>query len=341
MPKAQKTESGMWRCRAFYQDADGRHQKSFTAPTKKEAEFLAAQFSNSANKPKKPYNMTLKEAFEAYIETKRGVLSPSTIPSYKKIPRLYLQDIINKKLCDLTQSDIQNAISKEALAHSPKTVSCINGLLRPVLSAYYPDFHYTVKLPQAKKPDIYVPTEEQIKKLRKYFENTDMEIPILLAVCLGLRKSEIVGLKWENVSEDCRTIKIDKAIVSGEGNKPFEKAPKSVAGYRTLPVPNELAEKLQNAQRTSEHVTQLNANVIYKRFSNALEVLGIPHFKFHALRHYNASVMLALNVPNKYAQARMGHATDNMLKNVYQHLMSEKEKEVNDSVNKYFDDFFE
>lgn len=50
--------------------------------------------------------------------------------------------------------------------------------------------------------------------------------------------------------------------------------------------------------------------------------------------------MLSLNIPNKYAQARMGHATDNMLKNVYQHLMSEKEKEVNENVNKYFDDLF-
>lgn len=47
--------------------------------------------------------------------------------------------------------------------------------------------------------------------------------------------------------------------------------------------------------------------------------------------------MLALGVPNKYAQERMGHATDNMLKNVYQHTMTERQQAVADQIENYFD----
>ena len=265
----------------------------------------------------------------------------ASFPAEKyKLRDTYLKSLIELKLSNITEEGIQYAINVEAKDHAPKTVRNISGALSAVLKAYRPEFVYTVKLPQKEKPEIYIPTSEEIKKLLEHFKDTEMEIPIMLAAFLGLRQSEIVGLKWKNVSEDCKTIKIDSAIVSGEDNKLFEKAPKSTAGNRNLSVPKELADKLKKSERHTEYVTQLNATAIYKRFSKALKTLGIKHFRFHDLRHYNASVMLSLNIPNKYAQARMGHATDNMLKNVYQHLMSEKEKEVNENVNKYFDDLF-
>jgi len=62
----------------------------------------------------------------------------------------------------------------------------------------------------------------------------------------------------------------------------------------------------------------------------------LPHFRFHDLRHANTSVMLALNIPDKYAMERMGHATNNMLKTVYQHTMDEKRESVSDAIDEYF-----
>lgn len=55
--------------------------------------------------------------------------------------------------------------------------------------------------------------------------------------------------------------------------------------------------------------------------------------RFHDLRHYNASLMLALSVPDKYAMERLGQATPGMIKAVYQHIMSDKREEVNEVVN--------
>ena len=67
---------------------------------------------------------------------------------------------------------------------------------------------------------------------------------------------------------------------------------------------------------------------------------NISHMRFHDLRHVNASVMLKLNIPNKYAAERMGHATEDMLKNVYQHTLSQDMKSINQTVNDYFDKTF-
>ena len=57
---------------------------------------------------------------------------------------------------------------------------------------------------------------------------------------------------------------------------------------------------------------------------------------FHDLRHLNASVMLALGVPDKYAMERGGWSTNSTLKAVYQHTFSDERKKVNDLVNNYF-----
>ena len=55
--------------------------------------------------------------------------------------------------------------------------------------------------------------------------------------------------------------------------------------------------------------------------------------RFHDLRHYNASIMLSLNVPDKYAMERLGQSTPGLIKAVYQHVMSDKRDEVNQTVN--------
>ena len=96
--------------------------------------------------------------------------------------------------------------------------------------------------------------------------------------------------------------------------------------------------QLINAQpRTDEYVVHYNRNQLYKCLERACNSLGLPHHRFHDLRHYQASVMLALNVPNKYAQERMGHATDIMLKTVYQHTMRQKSEKLAADMNAFFD----
>ena len=345
MAKAVKLPSGNWNVRALeYTDKDGKkHFKSFTAPTKKEAEYLAADYyaNKKTSTAATTANITLSEAIRLYIDSMSNILSPSTICGYEQIYRLRLKSIMHVPLSKLTNNTIQVAINEETLHLQPKTVRNISALLSSVLKKYNPNFVYKVILPQKTKHEMSIPTQEQMRLILDDVKGTEMELPLLLAACLGLRRSELLGLKWENVDFNKGTIKIDTAVVTGIGAKKFEKAPKSIAGYRTLSVPENIMQKLKDAKEkaTNENVIALTGEAIYGRFDHILKRLNLPHFRLHDLRHYYASVLLAMGIPNKYAQQRMGHSTDNMLKNVYQHIMEDTKNEIDKSVDNYFDSF--
>lgn len=348
MPKAQKLPSGNWRVRVFtHVDEKGKkHYKSFTAQTKKEAEFMATGYYVDKNAYEKNIaDITLHEAFERYVHSVENVLSPSTVNTYEQQMRCYLQDVMPVKLSKLTNEMLQKAISQESTHLSAKSVHNISGLLSKVLKEYRKDFRYDVALPKLKKKDIYIPTEEEVKTLLAYVESNGEKVyvPILLATCFGLRRSEICGLKWKNVNFEEHTLKIEQALVTGKNRKRYEKGPKTYAGYRTLPMPERLEKALIKAkeENSGEYVTTMTGAAIYNRFKRCLKELGIPHFRFHDLRHYNASIMLAMNIPNKYAAARMGHSTEDMLKKVYQHIMEKKKTETDKQMTDYFNKFLE
>ena len=67
----------------------------------------------------------------------------------------------------------------------------------------------------------------------------------------------------------------------------------------------------------------------------------MPHITFHSLRHYQASILHALNIPTKYIMARGGWKTDKVLNKVYTHTMEKKSQEVAKIANSYFDDIMQ
>ena len=101
MAKAKKLPSGSWRVQVFsYKDAAGKnHYESFTAPTKAEAEMIAAEFKASKDRKSK-HDLTVEEAVNGYIQAKDGVLS-YTIPVFKKedqkrLMAVYGEDFVNE-----------------------------------------------------------------------------------------------------------------------------------------------------------------------------------------------------------------------------------------------------
>jgi integrase len=198
-----------------------------------------------------------------------------------------------------------------------------------VLRRYAPSFKYDVKLPQKKKAKIYIPTEEEVKRLIEYVKDTPSYIPILLATCYGFRRSEICGLKWSHVDFDRKTITIECAKVIDKYNKPVEKDPKSYAGYRTLPLSDFLCEvlKAEKEKSTTENITTLSGSAIYNRFKRVLKKLGIPHFRFHDLRHSYAVVSIKAGDPIKTVQENLGHATAAFTLDVYGHVTDQMKQE--------------
>lgn len=166
-----------------------------------------------------------------------------------------------------------------------------------------------------------------------------MELPILLGAMAGLRRSEIAALTYNDVDFENKTITINKAMVLNNKNEWIIKQPKTAAGNRKIQVSESIIDVAKKRQAAALPLITLKPSHITDRFTDVLKRAGVPHFRFHDLRHYNASVMLALGVPDKYAISRMGHSTTNMLQNVYQHLIDEKQKEVNNQINNFFNSF--
>lgn len=345
MPKAAKLPSGMWRVRIFdHKDAKGvKHYKSFTADTKKEAEFLAVNY-NRIKAAEKNMDITLSEAFERYINARAAVLSPSSVRTYDRLARNQFASLRGERINRITNEMVQRAVNAESRKIAPKTLSNAYGFLKSVLSEYAPDLRLNVKLPQKKKKEIYIPTHEEIKAILDSTKQTELGIAVLLGAGLGLRIGEVVALRWENVNLKNKKIHIVESIAKDKNNQSIVKSPKTLSGNRTLTIPSTMLAELaqwQKANAGAEYVINgLTAGALFKRFSVKLAELNIPHFRFHDLRHYNASVLLAMGVPDKYAQERLGHATSVMLKTVYQHILSEKERQVDADFDDKFDRYF-
>lgn len=342
-PKAIKLKSGNWRVQI---QINGKRY-SCTGETKKEAQDKAKQiFAGVQMEERIP--LTVGKAMDKYIEEKAGVLSPSTIRGYKAIRKNYFQDIMDKNISDLTPGDIQLAVSTEATkGKSPKTIRNAHGLLNSTLEEFRPDFVTHTRLPENQKAELRIFTEDEMKKVWKQASGSKYELPILLASWMGLRMSEIRGLKFGDVVDG--KLHIHTAVVRDENGKSVEKGPKTSAGDRWIKLPNTIYELIgeESSKRFPDGVENPEAYIcpyaditIYKNFKTICEKAGVEPCRFHDLRHFAASEAHALGVPNKYSMKRMGHKTEHMLQNVYQHAMKDKEDAFGDLIDEKMEQLY-
>lgn len=328
MAKAKKLPSGSW----YIQVSVNGERFSQAFPSKNEAEYWAAEIKLKGKR--KAESMTLGEGIDKYIESKSARLEETSKATYKKIKRLYFLDLMDVPIKTITQEQIQNEINEQAKTLSSKTVRSNHGLISAVFKRYRKDLVLETILPKKQKFVPNIPDIEDTKKIMINVKGTNNEAPVLLALWLGLRMSEIRGLKWEHIKGNLITIK--EAVVDVD-NTQITKGTKSFAGTRTLYMPNYIKDLINELPKTSEYVVTTKRCTIIDRYNTMLERAGLPHYRFHDLRHANASIMLMLNIPDKYAMDRLGHATPNTLKNIYQHILDSKKTDMNDVVNGYFE----
>ncbi len=317
MATAKKLPSGNYRVNLYIgKTANGKRQyKSFTADTKKEAEYLAAQYNQLRNEIISN-SLLFRTAVENYIKSKENVISPSTIRSYRAILRNDVQLLMDTKLKDITQQQIQVVFNSFAADHSPKTCRNVHGLISAVLKMYRPELVLNTTMPQKTKRDIYVPDGEEVEKISILVEGTNLEVPFLLATQCGLRASEISGLETTSVHEDC--IEIKQARVRSERGEVL-KLPKSYAGFRRIPISSSLGEFLKE-KSVDNRVCPHSSDWITKSWGRFRKQNNLPdHLNFHALRHHFPSRCLLMGMPQKYIAEIMGHSSVNMIERVYQH----------------------
>ena len=352
MATAHKLPSGSWRCQVYAgKTPDGRRQyRSFTALTKKEAEYMAAEFSMHYKEISRDITaMTLAEAMDKYIASKDGILSPSTLRGYDIIRRKHLQGLMDVRLNRITPAMVQEAINLECKPFkdekgkehtpTPKSVYNTHGFLSAVLREYHPGLRLNTTLPQKQRTEQHYLEPEEIGALLNAIRGNEMEIPILLALWLSLRASEITGLTWECVDFERNTITVKQAKVRDKDNQWVTKTTKTTNSTRTISAPDYIMELLKEAKGDAgpeDDVVHIKLSNFHRRLSRILKRNDLPQIRFHDLRHTNASVMALLNVPNIYAQRRGGWATPKIMQQIYQHTMESKKNSVDAALDSYF-----
>lgn len=290
MARKKKNElpSGNIRVQVYdYTDNDGKkHYKSFTAPTKAQAQALATEWKNHRRELKE--SLTVAQACERYIEMKRNVLSPYTITGYETaLRRIKRYSISGTDLTVIKNEDLQRFISELSLTITPKSIRNTIGLISASLSVFLPRFDLNVTLPAKVKPKLYIPTAADVQALLNHCNTTELKLAILFAAIGTMRRGEACAVTFSDVNYETQTIEVNKSMAK-IGNSPewVVKAPKTYSSYRRILMPKyvmDLIKSLDDGKHDT--VLDLTPDQVYDRFSAALRRSGLPAFRYHDLRH--------------------------------------------------------
>lgn len=336
MAKAKKLPSGSWRVQVFsHRDKAGKvHLESFTAPTKAEAEMLAAEFKATKKRQAK-HDLTVEEAINGYIIAKEGVLSPSTIREYKRMKKDF-STIAKKRIRTLTSEDIQLYISEISKEVSPKTVQNRYGLLRASLALYTPNVTYRVTLPKKKKNRRNAPSDDAVRAILAEAQPLTKKC-IILAMC-GLRRGEIAALKYEDIQDGIAHIHADM-VQNSDNEWIYKEIPKTEGSDRFLRLPKSVLSLIGEGEG---FVIPLTPNKISWRFDYLADKLGLD-IHLHDMRHFFASTAVILDIPELYA-AEMGgwiNGGQSVMKSVYQNKINSMSDYYAEKMNAHLDKIIE
>lgn len=343
MPKIEKTKTG-YRARVSTGErlpSGGYRYISLSAATKAEVRRMIADFDENrenALSANLAGRVTLAQAMDKYLDTCRAAgRSPATIRGYVTMRRNGFETLETKPIVKISRADIQSMVNDWTRSGAtPKTVRNKLSFLSAAMkhAGIEPPMQGLI-LPEPDRKEMTIPQDEDVQRALFYLRahNTNLYVAVVLAATLGLRRGEIAALTMDDFDFDAGTVTISKSLAMDERGDYITKAPKSRSGNRVL---RGLDALVVSAVRSYGHqppqtITGLTPAAISCAYADVCAKLNLPG-RFHDLRHYAASVMAALNVPPKYAQERMGHATLDMLNRVYQHTMDKKRDAVADAI---------
>jgi integrase len=156
----------------------------------------------------------------------------------------------------------------------------------------------------------------------------------LVAVNTGLRRGELLGLRWQDVDLSRQLLHVrrslgrirdeehyvvrEMAVKTRQSRRTIDLSPTVVAALTARRTGGDTHADYIFLSRASGPIDPSNLNRVFRRH---LALAGLPHIRFHDLRHTHASLLIAAGVHPKAIQARMGHASITTTLNTYGHLM--------------------
>ena len=331
---------------------------------------------------------TLDKCAAYCLDLKKTKLSPTTYNDYLNALETHLKPYFSnrKPIRDLKPKDIESFCSyKLSEGKSPKTVHKLLSLIGPAFR-YAEKNDFIIKNPmnvvdkplKSKSVTSYY-NAEQLNALAKAAKGSYIETPVILAMILGLRRSEIVGLTWDNVDFENRLIHIRQAVIVGDSSiltpgtykvigRTGSKKPRDIilkfflktdSSERSFTMNDDLYNYLKALKATHDTMpretkaymdficvnavgTLITPDSITSHFNKLLDANGLPHIKFHALRHSCISLLANNNrFSMKQIQDYAGHGDFLTTFNVYSHADDSAKKTEMDYITSCFTELFD
>ena len=253
----------------------------------------------------------------SYIKSKENIISPKTAKTYYSTLNSSLSDQFKeKRISDINQQDIQLEVNQYAAEHSPKSVRNLHGFISGVLRQFRPDMKIYTTLPQMVPNEPYTPSEDDIKRILDASKDDHPNHICFQLGIMSLRRSEIMALTLDDI--DGNILTINKALVQNSNNEWIIKATKTTASTRKVYLPDCLVDEI----RQQGYVYNRHPNKMNLALAQYQKQLGIPHFRFHDLRHFFASYAHAHGISDADILATGGWKSDYTMKRVYRHEMN-------------------
>lgn len=358
------------------QEKNGRYHMIFNIPTengktkqkwkstgltvrgnKKQALKMLNDELAELNKFNLPYcKQTVADYFTEWLEKIKAEVRPNTYSSYYgnminhiipyfKDRKVLLQDLKPYQLEEYYQSKLQanskinsaEALSPTTIKHHHQNISkALNDALRRGLIHSNPAS--IARVPKAEKYRGEYLEPQQINDMLVLFKDSTVELPVTLCAVYGMRRSEVLGLRWCNVSLDKKTITIAETLQQGIGGN-YKDKPKTESSYRTLPMTdsvfNILVEHkaLQEKRKalmgsyyiendyvcTMANGEKIAPNYLTRNFHSVISKSNLPQIRLHDLRHSVASNLIANGMSIVDVQEWLGHANASTTLDVYSH----------------------
>ena len=290
-----------------------------------------------------------------WLRVAKSTVKLTTYASYEmmatKIIIPYFQ-ILNIKLKELTTEDIQDFYSAQLERVSANTVIHYHAVIHRALK-------YAVKIKTIQSnPAVNVERPRKEKFIGSFYDKKEintlfdiiqghpLEVAIKLAAFYGLRREEIIGLKWNAIDFENSKLTIQHTVtecnLNGKHIEVASDTAKTDSSLRTMPLVTNFREMLLAKKEKQEHYRKLCGRSYCKEyldyifvnemgerwkprylsdgFKRILEQNGLRRIRFHDLRHTCASLLLANNVPMKKIQEWLGHSDFSTTANIYAHL---------------------